>query len=113
MGAGPTIEWITETRMATIRKWLQGQGVTHIWFPKVDRDDYGMEGFVGVPEGVFKYDDPVIQKWLDVEFDSGFGEAHVPFYTAWSPTHVHYVHEYDGSTSSCSVKRNPPTLEAL
>lgn len=46
--------------------------------------------------------------WLDTPFDNGFGGQDCPNFTAWSPSHVHYVHEYDGSTCLHSVARNPP-----
>ena len=48
--------------------------------------------------------DPAV---LDKLFYSGFGSAGCdPFY-AWTPTHVLFVHEYDGSTSLQAIPRNP------
>lgn len=46
-------------------------------------------------------------KWLDYEFYSGFGGAGCHPVFVWTKNWVHFVHEYDGSTSISSVPRNP------
>jgi len=44
---------------------------------------------------------------LDYEYSDGFGEAECHAITAWTPTRVLMVREYDGSTQVKSVPRNP------
>ena len=48
---------------------------------------------------------------LDMEYEDGFGAPDVPDYECWSDDWVGFCHEYDGSTSTETVRRNPPTNE--
>lgn len=47
---------------------------------------------------------------LDLEFDSGYGTPCFVLLTAWTKNYVYFSHEYDGSDSIMSVKRNPPIM---
>jgi hypothetical protein len=44
---------------------------------------------------------------LDYEYDSGFGASDCHNITAWTPSRVLYVHEYDGSTQVLWLERHP------
>lgn len=44
---------------------------------------------------------------LDYAYDTGYGAPDCHAITAWTATHVIWVHEYDGSTSLQSAPRNP------
>ena len=44
---------------------------------------------------------------LDYEYDDGFGRQDCHNICVWTADSVYYIHEYDGSTSVDSVKRNP------
>lgn len=44
---------------------------------------------------------------LDYEYDDGYGGQDCHDILVWTAYYVYYVHEYDGSTSIYSVKRNP------
>lgn len=47
------------------------------------------------------------RKYLQYEFDDGFGSPNCNSIYAWTKNKVIFVSEYDGSTSICSVPRNP------
>lgn len=44
---------------------------------------------------------------LDYDFDSGYGAAEGPSFTAWGIKEVYFPHNYDGSEYIQSVPRNP------
>ncbi len=44
---------------------------------------------------------------LDYSYHDGFGSMDCHNIVAWTETQVIYIHEYDGSTSVCSLPRNP------
>jgi hypothetical protein len=44
---------------------------------------------------------------LDYPYYAGFGSMDCHGIIAWTETQVIYIHEYDGSTSVCSLPRNP------
>lgn len=44
---------------------------------------------------------------LDYPYYSGYGSMDCHNIVAWTETQVIYIHEYDGSTSVCSLPRNP------
>ena len=90
----------------TIRKWFDDQPPLLIKFPNVTKDNYGLEDWIGVPTIVYRWEDPLIQPWLDLPFDDGFGTAAVPTFHAWTKDRVYYVWEYDGSTSLAWVPRD-------
>ena len=45
--------------------------------------------------------------WLDYEFDRGYGAPRCNAVYAWTASRVIFISTYDGSTSPCSVPRNP------
>ena len=91
----------------TIRKWFGNHPPELIKFPKVDKNDYGLVDWIGVPTSRHYWDDPVIQAWLDLSFDNGYGSQGVPSFFAWTADKVYYVWEYDGCTSLQWVPRHP------
>jgi len=44
---------------------------------------------------------------LRYEYDRSFGAPDCHPVIAWTPTHVIFIHEFDGSTAVCAVPRNP------
>lgn len=44
---------------------------------------------------------------LDYKYDTGYGGQDCHDITAWTPTRVLFVHEYDGSTCIRAVERMP------
>jgi len=44
---------------------------------------------------------------LDYPYYAGYGSMDCHDIIAWTETQVIYIHEYDGSTSVCSLPRNP------
>jgi hypothetical protein len=52
-----------------------------------------------------------VKKYLDYEYDSGYGCADLPAIYAWTPTRIIVVCEYDGSTQFKSIPRNPISVE--
>jgi hypothetical protein len=48
-----------------------------------------------------------VRRFLDYEYDSGFGGADCHAVYVWTATRVLFVHEYDGSTGMSSVPRHP------
>lgn len=46
-------------------------------------------------------------KWIDYEFDDGFGAPGCNAVYAWTASRVFFVVQYDGATSLHSVPRNP------
>lgn len=72
------------------------------------RNIFDDELWEGLPHGQnFLYDDPAIQKYLDIEFYPGYGSQNCPNFYAWSKDQVFFIHEYDGSVSIDSAPRNP------
>lgn len=49
----------------------------------------------------------VIRPFLDYEYHDGFGAPECHLLQAWTPNKILYIHEYDGSTTVCYLKRNP------
>ena len=47
------------------------------------------------------------QPLLDYKYDPGYGGVDCHFIYIWTKDSVFYIDEYDGSTSVCSVPRNP------
>lgn len=93
-------------RRATIDMWLTGTGVTHIMF--IDNNNcHNDERWSDRPRGV-TLTLAEAQQWTAAEFSTDFGGQDVPDFNAWSPTHVYFVHEYDGSAWLESALRNPP-----
>lgn len=96
--------------MATFRKWLD-----ELTTEKPEAFRFGDPHFCAHPERwtglpVYRTIAPEeADKWLDIEFDDGFGTQDCPNVTIWTATHVYTVHEYDGSTRLVWVERNPPT----
>lgn len=94
---------------ATLREWFGGKNIGSIMFLT--------EGSWNNFEDDERWSDILYhrvmtiaeaEKWLDFKFNTGFGGQDVPDFNAWSPTHVYYVHEYDGAVSMHSALRNPP-----
>jgi len=78
--------------MATIRQWFDDKkSPDFIQFPKVEEDSYGMEQWYGVPTLPLEWEDPIVQPWLNLEFDDGFGSQEVPSFFAWTCDKVYYV----------------------
>ena len=46
-------------------------------------------------------------RFLNYEYNDGFGGMECHGFYLWTKKRVYYVHEYDGSTSICSCPRNP------
>lgn len=44
---------------------------------------------------------------LDYDYDAGFGGVDCNSVYIWTATRILFVDEYDGSTSVCSIPRNP------
>lgn len=91
----------------TIRQWFGDNPPDFIRFPAVGEGDYGLDDWIGVPTHVFMWESPIMQNWLDLPFDDGFGSQGVPSFFAWTKDRVYYVWEYDGATSLAWVPRNP------
>ena len=53
------------------------------------------------------FDDPLVQRALDIKFDPGYGGEYSPRFTAWTDTHVIIKTEYDGAESIEAYPRNP------
>jgi len=49
---------------------------------------------------------------LDYSYDSGYGSMDCHDVLVYTAANVYYIHEYDGSTSVCSVPRNPPVINS-
>ena len=48
------------------------------------------------------------KKWIDVDFDSGFGADECPFTIyVWTSKNVFTIDEYDGANGIVSLPRNP------
>jgi len=47
------------------------------------------------------------RKWLDYEFDSGYGSPKCNAIYVWSKNLVMFISQYDGSTTVHTVPRNP------
>ena len=71
--------------------------------------DYGSDGvpnYAAIPKNVvLSWADS--QAFLDYDYDAGYGAPRCNKITAWTPTRVIFVSQYDGSTALESVPRNP------
>lgn len=67
----------------------------------------------GTRDAPFKQYDGQIIPWeiaaplLDYPYYAGYGSMDCHDIVAWTETQVIYIEEYDGSTSVCSLPRNP------
>lgn len=74
--------------------------------------EYGETELYSKDEIVRKYGGQIIS-WelaaplLDYPYYAGFGSMDCHGIVAWTETQVIYIHEYDGSTSVCTLPRNP------
>lgn len=97
---------------ATLHSWFSEYGPSPdmiIQFEEVDEGSYGLSSWVGLPSHPIRWSD-LPDRWKYRGFDTGYGSAQVPDFTAWDATHVFTRFEYDGSVSLKVLPRNPPEV---
>ncbi len=49
----------------------------------------------------------ILEKMLQMEWDSGYGEENVPPFIIWTNERIFIVSDYDGALSLVTIPRNP------
>lgn len=100
--------------MPTLKEWIEcvadGEPVEAVVIGEMDwgrlRLFGGVPNYDAQPRGqVLSWDDAL--PWISYEFDDGYGAPGCNAITAWTPSWVIGVSQYDGSTSPFKVPRNP------
>jgi hypothetical protein len=99
--------------MSKLTEWIlkeaEGAEIQGVVIGKFGWGDYGTEeipNYQEQPRGkLISWEEA--QKWLNYEFNSGYGAPKCNSVYVWTPTKVMFVVQYDGSTSLHSVPRNP------
>lgn len=96
--------------MANLKNWIlkmtEGKEIEGIVIGDLGwGDDERDEVPVEMKERVLDW--PTAEKFLDYEFDSGYGSPGCNAVTVWTKDNVIFISQYDGSTCPCSVPRNP------
>lgn len=101
MSSSNLVKWITEE--------AKGEPIEGVVIGEMGWGDYGSESVPGYSEQprnkLISWDEA--KKYLDYEFDSGFGAAECNAIYAWTTSRVLYVSQYDGATAINSLPRNP------
>jgi hypothetical protein len=95
-----------------IERAADGEVIEQAVIGQMGWGDYGKEhvpGYDEIPQGqLLPWKEA--RKFLDFEYDSGFGAPGCPAIYAWTPTKVLFVVQYDGSTWVTMVPRHPKDL---
>jgi hypothetical protein len=99
--------------MPTIKEWIEeeakGEDVEGVVLGEMGWGDYGSDqvpNYSDCPKGkLLSWDEAA--PWISYQFDGGFGAPGCQAFTAWTKSKVIGVYQYDGSTSSFSIPRNP------
>lgn len=77
------------------------------WYAKDEDDPDNFQFLNPVLGQCLSFDDPLVQRALDIEFDNGFGGEYAPELIAWTSEWVIMKHEYDGAEMLRAFPRNP------
>ena len=99
--------------MANLVQWIlevaEGEPVLGVVIGEMGWGDYGSENvpnYEQIPKGkVLPWEEA--KRWLDYEFDRGYGAPKCNAVYVWTTTKVIAITQYDGATSPFCVPRNP------
>lgn len=99
--------------MANLVQWIEeeaaGEEILSLVIGAMGWGDFGSEAvakYEEQPRGkLLDWSDG--KKYIDYEFDSGYGAPGCNAIYVWTTNHVIAISQYDGSTSSFKVPRNP------
>jgi hypothetical protein len=99
--------------MSNLVKWIEeeasGEEIEAVVIGEMGWEDYGAEdvpNYEKQPKGkVIDWEEA--KKWIDYEFDSGYGAPGCNAIYVWTTNKVMCIVQYDGSTRIHSIPRNP------
>ena len=97
--------------MANLREWLECKaGGEKIEGVVIGEAGWGCEEKENIPKNkLLSWEEA--KKYLDYNFHDGYGSPECHAITAWTPTKVMFIVEYDGATDIKSVPRHPQAHE--
>lgn len=99
--------------MENLKQWIldtaEGEAIEAVVIGEMGWGNYGhdaVKNYSQMPKGkLLTWDEA--EKWIDYEFDSGYGAPGCQAIYAWTANKVIAISAYGGATSCYSIPRNP------